>query len=102
MKKAHKTLVLLGVLAAMGCVSLPVTSTVVTQPGRRVTAEASTFSVFWLSPLPMDTASELLDDLLRQCDGADLTGVTVGTETGWAVIGQTEKIMVTGYCVEPG
>ena len=50
----------------------------------------------------METASLLLDDLLDQCEGADLTGVTVGTETGWVVIGQTEKIIVTGYCVEPG
>jgi hypothetical protein len=101
-KKVLKITALMSVTALLGCVSLPVTSTVVTQPGRRVTAEASTFSVFWLSPLPMDTASELLDDLVRQCDGADLTGVTVGTETGWVIIGQTEKIMVTGYCVEPG
>jgi hypothetical protein len=49
----------------------------------------------------METTSLLLDDLLEQCNGADLTGVTVGSETGWAVIGQTEKIIVSGYCVEP-
>jgi len=101
--KTLKAAALLAVTGTMGCVTLPpVASTVVTQPGRRVTAEASKFSVFWLSPLPMETTSLLLDDILEQCDGADLTGVTVGSETGWAVIGQTEKIIVTGYCVEPG
>ena len=85
----------------MGCVSMPVAATVVTQPGRRVTAEASKFNVLWLSPLPVETASLLIDDLLQQCDGADLTGVTIGTEVGWVIIGNQEKIVATGYCVEP-
>ena len=102
MRKTILAAALLGVVILTGCITLPVTSTVVTQPGRRVTAEASTFSALWLSPLPAETASDLLDDLLQQCDGADLTGVTVVTETGWAFIGQTEKIVVSGYCVEPG
>jgi hypothetical protein len=44
----------------------------------------------------------LLDDLLEQCEGADLTGVTIGTEIGFVIVGQVEKIMVSGYCVEPG
>ena len=85
----------------MGCVSMPVAATVVTQPGRRVTAEASKFNVLWLSPLPVETASLLIDDLLQQCDGADLTGATIGTEVGWVIIGNQEKIVATGYCVEP-
>ena len=100
-KKALKAVAPVGVLAMMGCISLPVATTVVTQPGRRVTAEASTFSFLWLQPLPMETASLLLDDILEQCGGSDLTGVTVATETGWAFVGQTEKIIVSGYCVEP-
>jgi hypothetical protein len=90
------------VAVSTSCITLPVTSTVVTQPGRRVTAVAETFSALWLSPLPAETTSDLLDDLVEQCNGADLTGVTVMTETGFAVIGQTEKIVVSGYCVEPG
>ena len=51
--------------------------------------------------MPVETASLLLDDLVEQCDGGDLTGVTVGTENGFAVIGVMEKVVVTGYCVEP-
>jgi hypothetical protein len=93
---------LLAVVASTACITLPVTSTVVTQPGTRVTAVAETFSALWLSPLPAETTSDLLDELVEQCNGADLTGVTVMTETGFAVIGQTEKIVVSGYCVEPG
>ncbi len=99
--KAIKAAALIAVTASMGCVTLPVVATVVTQPGRRVTAEASKFNVFGLSPLPVETSSLLLDELLVQCEGASLTGVTVGTERGFAVIGVTEKIVVTGYCVEP-
>jgi hypothetical protein len=49
----------------------------------------------------METAGLLLDDLVEQCDGADLTGVTVGSQIAWAVIGETVKIVVSGYCVEP-
>ena len=51
--------------------------------------------------MPVETTSQLLDDLLEQCEGADLTGVTIGTESGWVIVGQVEKIMVSGYCVEP-
>ena len=101
MRKALYAAALVAVLAVLGCATYPVATTVVAQPGKRVTAEASKFSFLWLSPLPMETASELLDDLLEQCDGADLTGVTIGTERAWVVIGETAKIIVSGYCVEP-
>ncbi len=100
MRKALSIAALALITTALGCISLPVTTTVVTQPGRRVSAEASKFSAFWLSPLPVETTGQLLDDLVDQCDGADLTGVTVGTNTAWAVIGQVETIAVSGYCVE--
>jgi len=100
-KKELKAAALVAVTVSMGCLTLPVAATVVAQPGRRVTAEASQLSLLWLQPLPMETASLLLDDLLEQCEGADLTGVTVGTEIGWVIIGQRERIIVSGYCVEP-
>lgn len=29
-----------------------------------------------------------------------VTGVTIGTQVGFAGIGQQEKIVATGYCVE--
>jgi hypothetical protein len=100
-KKRIKAGALVAALVVMGCATYPVATTVVTQPGRKVTAEASKFSFLWLSPLPMETTSELLDDILEQCEGADLTGVTVGTERAWVVVGETMKIIVSGYCVEP-
>ena len=102
MRKKLKAAALVAVLAVVGCATYPVATTVVAQPGRRVTAEASKFSFLWLSPLPMETAGELLDDLLEQCNGADLTGVTIGTERAWVVVGETMKIIVSGYCVAPG
>jgi len=83
-----------------GCVSLPVSATVVTRPGTRVTAEASKFNPFWLSPLPTETSGQLIEDLLQQCGGEGLTGVTIGTQTAWVIIGQQEKIVAAGYCVE--
>ena len=101
MSKTLYAAALLAVTASLGCVTLPIAATVVNQPGRRVTAEESKFNILGLSPLPVETASLLLDDLVEQCEGADLTGVTVGTENGFAVIGVVEKIVVTGYCVDP-
>jgi len=88
------------VTAVAGCVSLPVSATVVTHPGTRVTAQASKLNPLWLSPLPESTSADLVDDLLQQCGGRGLTGVTIGTKTAWVVIGQQEKIVATGYCVE--
>jgi hypothetical protein len=78
-----------------------VAANVAAQPGRFVAAEATKFSILWLTPLPVETASDLVDDLVRQCDGAGLTGVTVATQTAWAFVGQNEKMVASGYCVEP-
>jgi hypothetical protein len=100
-RKVLYTGALVAVVAALGCATYPVATTVVTQPGRQVTAEASKFSFLWLSPLPVETTSALLDDILEQCEGADLTGVTIGTERAWVIVGETMKIIVSGYCVEP-
>ena len=47
-----------------GCATYPVTTTVVTQPGKRVTAEQSKFSLLWLSPLPAETTGALVDELV--------------------------------------
>jgi hypothetical protein len=100
MRKTRYAGILVAGLAVLGCATYPVTTTVVTQPGKRVTAEKSKFSFLWLSPLPKETTSELLDDLLKQCEGADLTGVTVGMERAWVIVGENMRIMVSGYCVE--
>ncbi len=102
MKRARKVALLVAVATLVGCATFPVVTTVVNKPGKRVTAESSKFSFLWLQPLPVETTSQLLDDLLKQCEGADLTGVTIGTETGFVIIGQVEKIMVSGYCAESG
>lgn len=102
MRRILNTAAMATVTILVGCVSLPVSANVVTRPGTRVTAEASKFNPFWVSPLPMETSSQLIDDLLQQCGGEGLTGVTIGTQTAWVVIGQQEKIVATGYCVESG
>lgn len=101
MKTPLKAVALVGVTVVMGCGTYPVAATVVAQPGKAVTAEASKFSPFWLSPLPIETSAELLDELLDQCQGAGLTGVTITTSIAWAVIGQVEKMRASAYCVEP-
>mgnify|MGYP001136856879 CR=1 FL=1 len=87
------------VISASACATYPVASTVVSDPGRRVSAEVSTFSVLWLQPLPLSAASDLLQDLVDQC-GGPVTGVTTAIKVGFAVIGQTEKMRISGYCVE--
>ena len=101
MRKKLKAAALIAIAASLGCATIPVAATVVTHPGRRVKADASKFSLFWLSPLPVETAGMLIDDLVEQCDGADLTGVTVATEIGWVVVGQQERMTASGYCVDP-
>jgi hypothetical protein len=97
-----KAAALVLVFAAIGCATYPVTTTVVTQPGKRVTAEKSKFSVFWLTPLPAETAGGLVDELLEKCNGQDLTGVTVSVERAWVIVGENMRIVASGYCVVPG
>ena len=100
MRRILSVAALTAVTILVGCVSLPVSATDVIRPGTRVTAEASKFNPFWFSPLPTETSAQLIDDLLQQCGGEGLTGVTIGTQTAWVIIGQQEKIVATGYCVE--
>ena len=100
MRRIFNAVALTVITVLVGCMSLPVSANVVTKPGTRVTAEATKFNPFWLSPLPTETSSQLIDDLLQQCGGAGLTGVTIGTQTAWVIIGQQEKIVATAYCVE--
>lgn len=99
--RTRKALAFVAATLVLGCGTYPVAATVVAQPGRAVEAEASKFSPFWLSPLPIETSGELLDDLLKQCGGTGLTGVTITTSIAWAVIGQVEKMRASAYCVEP-
>lgn len=99
--KTLSAVALVGVTAVLGCGTYPVAATVAVQPGKQVTAEESKFSPLWLSPLPIETSSELLDDLLDQCEGAGLTGVTITTSIAWAVIGQVERMQASAYCVDP-
>jgi hypothetical protein len=87
------------VLGVSACATYPVASTVVSDPGRQVSAEASRFSFLWLQPLPLSTASELLQELVDQCDGP-VTGVTTAVKVGFALVGQTEEMRISGYCVE--
>jgi hypothetical protein len=100
MRRILNTAALAAVTILVACVSLPVSATDVTRPGTQVTAEASKFNPFWFAPLPPETSGQLIEDLLEQCGGEGLTGVTIGTQTAWVIIGQQEKIVATGYCVE--
>ena len=100
MRRIPRAIVPLAFAAVTGCYSLPVSTTVVMDPGTRVTADAEKLNILWLSPLPPETSADLLEDLMKQCGNRGVTGVTIGTQTGWVLIGQQEKIVATGYCVE--
>ena len=100
MRTVLRPLILVTVVLVAGCLTIPIATTVAADPGRQVSAEASKFSILWLSPLPIDTASELLQELVEECGGA-VTGVTTAVNTGYAVIGQQERMIVSGYCAGP-
>jgi hypothetical protein len=101
MNKGLKALGLASLLAASGCMTYPVAATVIIEPGTRVSAEASKFSFLFLSPLPSDTGAELLHNLVEQCGGGSVTGITTGMSLAFAVIGQQETMTVSGYCTDP-
>jgi ABC-type sugar transport system substrate-binding protein len=100
MRTSLRLAALLSVTAAAACYTVPISTNVATNPGMRVTSEASKLNVLWITPLPPETSAELLADLMEQCGNRGVTGVTIGTQVGFAVIGQQEKIVATGYCVE--
>jgi hypothetical protein len=91
---------LVAVAIFAGCYTVPISTNVATNPGMKVTSEASKLNVLWITPLPPETSADLMADLMEQCGNRGVTGVTIGTQVGFAVIGQQEKIVATGYCVE--
>ena len=101
MNKTLKALALAFLTGVVGCATYPVAATVVDQPGRRVSAQQTKFSFLWLTPLPVETASNLMDELVAQCGGANVTGITTAVNVGFAVIGQQERMIISGYCAEP-
>ena len=100
MSSSSRIAALVSIVAAAGCYTVPISTNVATNPRMKVTSEASKLNVLWITPLPPETSAELLADLMEQCGNRGVTGVTIGTQVGFAVIGQQEKIVATGYCVE--
>jgi hypothetical protein len=100
MTKRLRVLALAALLVTAGCMTYPIAATVITEPGERVVAEASKFSFLFLSPLPSSTGGELLNELVEQCGGGSVTGITTGMSVAFAVIGQVETMTVSGYCTE--
>ena len=99
--KAVRALAALTAVLVAGCATTAVSLSVLQHPGREVRAEVSKFSILWLSPITLERARELLDDLNEQCVGTGVTGVTTKTSSTWVLIGQIEKVEVSGYCIEP-
>jgi hypothetical protein len=103
MKKTFGALGLAVLLATSGCMTYPVAATNIIEPQERVSAEASKFSFLFLSPLPSDTGGKLLHELVEQCGGGSVTGITTGMSLAFLVIGQQETMTVSGYCTDrPG
>ena len=84
------------ILAACSTSSISVSE--IAPPGDAVSAEASSFNVLGFNPMPIETLSELRDDLNEQCGERGVTGVVALASTIFAVIGVVEKIQVSGYC----
>ena len=96
--KALRTLVILSPLLLAGCATQAVSLSTLDNAGTSVTAEISKFNILGLTPMPIEIAAELLDDLNEQCGGAGVTGLTTRTSTIYAIIGLIEKVEATGYC----
>ena len=92
MKRRWKATAVLGLLAVGGCMTYPVAATSVVEPGRRVSAEATKFSFLWLSPMPLETASRLLDELVER----PRVGNTVVTTLNLEWQKRAEKVLKNG------
>lgn len=92
------TLATLCPLLLAGCATQAISLSTMDNAGTQVTAEVSQFNILGLTPLSIEQATALLDDLNDQCGGAGVTGVTTKTGSIYAVIGIIEKIEATGYC----
>ena len=91
----HVPLLLLTVAA---CSTSSISVSEIEPPGEAVSAEASSFNVLGFNPMPIETLSELRDELNAQCGGRGVTGVVALASTVFAIIGVVEKIEVSGYC----
>ena len=92
------TLCTLCLLLMTGCATQAVTLSTFDNSGEKVTAEASQFNILGLTPMTVEQATQVLDDLNEQCGGNGVTGVTTRTGSIYAIIGIIEKVEATGYC----
>lgn len=83
-----------------GCGPVSYSLSEIEEPNEKVSVERSKFSFLWLSPIKMNEASELVDELKAKCDGGQVTGIMARSSAAWAVIGQVEKLELTGYCTD--
>ena len=97
MKKLLPLFALCPLLLA-GCATQAVTLSSLDQPGDQVMAEVSQFNILGLSPLTIEQAAEVVNNLNEQCGGTGVTGVTTRTGSIYAIIGIIEKIEATGFC----
>ncbi len=102
MKKAL-VLSVLAAFALSGCAStLPIQSGGVIEKnsGKRVTATASSFNFFNLTPMGIAVSEQATASLQQQCAGGNVTGVTALAKQTWLFVGIRETIEVAGYCAE--
>ena len=85
-------------LLLTGCATQAVSLSTLDNGGEKVMAEASQFNILGLTPMTLEQATQVLDDLNDQCGGNGVTGVTTKTSSIYAIIGMVEKIEATGYC----
>ena len=96
--KTRLTLVTLCTLLLAGCATQAVSLSTLDNAGEKVTAEVSQFNILGLTPMTVEQATQVLDDLNDQCGGNGVTGITTRTGSIYAIIGMIEKIEATGYC----
>lgn len=91
---------LLTLVAVSACATASVSYSNVTPGKQPVSAKASKFNVFGLTPTSMERLTELRDQLNEQCGERGVTGIVARSSTIFVLIGVIEKTEVTGYCVE--
>ena len=101
MKKQLALLFAVSFLAACSA-TMPVTigGEIPANMGKKVSTSVSQLDILALSPLPMESVEQAVDQLKGQCNGGKVVNITaISQKTGiWIV--WNESVRVSGYCAE--
>lgn len=66
--------------------------------GKKVYATVSSLNFLAFTPITIEKSSEAIDELAKQCDSGEVTGISSLVKQTYFIVVVKEEFSVSGYC----